>query len=226
MNVVLVLRTGGDFNYMDVDLLANHLKKQWQGKSKLHIYCLFDGIATPYDMVDFTFIPMENKWPGWWSKINLFSPSVSNLRPFCFFDLDTAIIRYWDEQIVPINLANSFITLEDFYHKNKAASGMMWIPDNDKVDILFNSFVSNPKKYMEEFRGDQNYIDFLLKPDNFFQSFTDKITTFKPFRKGWLEKVPEQVSFVCFHGQPRIWKAAKKVDWVQNYIHKQTYAEE
>jgi len=221
MNVVLVLRTGGDFNLNDVDLLVHHLRYRYKGKSRLNIYCLHNGLneKSKFEMNGYTLLPMSVDWPKWWSKINLFSPALNALRPFIYFDLDTAVVRDWDEAIVSVKSSNAFITLENFYHRNNLASGVMWIPDNHKMDSVFTEFAKYSEKYMKSFKGDQNFISSIIKPDLFFQDYTNKFTTFKPYKKGWLTEIPKEVSFVCFHGKPRIHEA-KSVEWVNQYIHK------
>lgn len=226
MNVVLVLRTGGDFNFQDVDLLATHLHKTWKGSSKLNIYCLYDGVQTSYDMIHYTLLPMEVNWKGWWSKLNLYSSSLSYLRPFLFLDLDTAVLRDWSEDIIPQNALQSFIAIEDFYKPGVGNTGVLWIPNDNKINTVFNVFAKDSDLYIKaNSRGDASFVNKVIRPDLLFQSFTKSFTTFKPLRKGWLTEVPKEVSFVCFHGQPRIFEAAKKVQWVNNYIHKQSYEE-
>jgi GT2 family glycosyltransferase len=207
--VVLVYKTGGDFSFKDVDLLATRLHSNYSGC--LRIICMTDFIE-PCKFSYIEFIPLTNDYSGWWSKLELFKPEMEQYRPFLYVDLDTAIVGNIDSIFPSKEKERSFITLEDFYRKGVLASGMMWIPaNNDKVKIIWN-------KRSTKLRGDQDYIGSVVKADYFWQNITNKITSFKPKGLGWLTELPKQISIVCFHGKPRPREAAKSVKWVNDYI--------
>ena len=214
--VVLVLKSGGNYDFSDVELLVFHLRKHWNSSVPLRILCLYDKITNPYDLVGVTLLPMENHWRGWWSKMNLFSPTLDEYRPFLYIDLDTAIVG--DLSGLVSKLKNVFIGLEDFYRPGKLGSGVMWLPkNNEKVKAVWKTWMINPSKAMIKFHGDQDFICAVNCADTFFQKITKEIVTFKP-KSGWVKTIPMNVNVICFHGKPKIPEAAKTVEWVSTYI--------
>jgi hypothetical protein len=214
-NVVLIYKKGGDFRATDVTLLIERLAK----RSDVHVYCFTDAVDKRWSLIDSTLIPLTNPWPGWWSKMNLFAPELEELRPFIFFDLDTAIVGSIDDLVVEKD-QDKFITLEDFYRKGVLASGVMWIPKNsEKVKRVWENWIINPKANLSRFKGDMHFIGSIITADKFFQNLGVKIGSFKPIAgKGWLKELPKDKSVICFHGQPRIPKAAETVEWVNKYV--------
>ena len=207
--ILLVLKSGGDFNLLDVELLAGKLKKLCD---PVQIICLCDRVA-PVTFQDFTIIQMEHNWSGWWSKMNLFSPALEHLRPFLYLDLDTAVIKSFDWPEY-----QGFIMLRDFYKTKSAASGMMWIPArNDKISKIWNEWIKYSDQWMRKCRGDQNFISLITDPDCFWQDIAEGIVSFKP-NSHWRKELDGTERIICFHGKPRIPVAAKTVEWVKNYV--------
>ena len=220
VNVVLVLKSGGDFKFDDLSLLACHLHKQWRGEKELHVYCLFDKAIKPIELIGVTLLPMPEKdYEGWWSKINLFSPQIKDLKPFLYLDLDTAIVNDLSCLIPDETLAEEFIMLRDFYKSTKPASGMMWIPDKPELNQIWDDFKKRPGTIVKANRGDQDFISKSVTVTKFWQDlFPRKIQTFKPRQRKWLKDVPEETAVVCFHGYPRIPQASHMVQWVCDYF--------
>jgi len=219
INIVLVLRTGGDFKFSDVSLIITHLKNKWKGKVIFNAICLNDKFKEETSLMGVTMKPFPNKeWKGWWSKMNLFSPELEDLRPFLYMDLDTAIIGDVS-QLIPNTetLQNAFITLEDFYRPRHIASGVMWIPNGRKTNLIWEKWNLKKKK---RFRGDQDFIESVTSADTFWQRLTNTIVSFKPLPRPiqWRSNKPEESILCCFHGNPRIPQAAEKIDWVKKYI--------
>jgi hypothetical protein len=223
INIVLVLRTGGDFSMKDVYLLITHLRAKWESESHCQITVLTDAVQEKQELMGFTLLPFPvASWKGWWSKMNLFSPELKNLRPYLYMDLDTAVIGNV-AKLIPDSetLQNSLIMLEDFYRPRHAASGVMWIPNNRKTDLIWNKWIErnairNPKR----FRGDQDFIGSVTSPDTFWQRLTTSIVSFKPLPRPikWRMIRPSETVLCCFHGNPRIPEAVEKVDWVKKYM--------
>lgn len=223
-NIVIVYRSGGDFKFSDVYLLVAHINKYWKDANRPHIYCYADTVEEETHVVGLTIRPLPNKtWKGWWSKMNLFHPDLKQLRPFLYLDIDTAVISSLT-RLVP-KLKNNFITLRDFYKPNHLASGVMWIPNTAYMDKIYAIWNKSPEVHIKKFRGDQNFIESVTKADKYWQeifSNSDAVTTFKPLNKNkrpeWRVDHPVNSTVVCFHGKPRIPKAAETVDWVHKYI--------
>ncbi len=208
---VMVLRSGGDFSARDVLTLARNLDKY----ADINKICLNDRAKKQWDLIGVRMIPMNNSYPGWWAKMNLFHPDMEQYRPFLYLDLDTAVVG---EMNGALSNDKDFVTLSDFYHPGNIGSGLMLIPaKSDKVSKIWSEWARNKENIMKRFRGDQDFINSVVKPDRFFQDITEGISSYKP-KTGHLKALPGDVSIVCFHGKPRIWEAAKSVQWVNNYI--------
>ncbi len=228
--VVLCLRSGGDFNFSDVELLSLHLHKHWdKEKGELRVLCLYDKIDQPWELANVTLIPTFNKtWPGWWIKMNLFNPLMDKYRPFLYLDLDTAIVGSLNDILPPMGYENEFIGLSGFFQpdtSNGFQSGIMWFPEkNENVFKVWCAWVNKPEEsitYFQDRGGDQAFIRAMMgKADIRWQQFTNKICSFKinPTEGLLIDGIPENTSIVCFHGQPRIPQAAIFIDWVQDYL--------
>lgn len=221
VNIVLVLKSGGDFKMSDVYLLAAHINRYWANKNnKPNIYCFTDLVSSERNVVGLTILPLPHPtWNGWWSKLNLFSPDLQPLRPFLYMDLDTAIVGNIDSIVPPNDKKSAFITLRDFYQPAHLASGVMWIPDTQKMNKVYYEWIANQDLVLKRFRGDQNYIETITSADFYWQDVfgPDFIVSFKP-NKQWRTELIPQNSIVCFHGEPRIPKAALSVEWVKDYV--------
>lgn len=218
LTIVLVLRSGGDFNFSDVELLSFHLHKQIT--KPFRILCLSDIVKTPTTLSKVLFIPFEYNWPTWWSKMNLFSPNMEQYRPFLYMDLDTAVIGNVDSLFPPTQV-EEFTTLENCYYPNRPGSGLMWIPaNNDKVQTIWDEWIKAPENHVNSsmrLYGDQNFIEDTVKVETYFGK--EKIDTFKPKpTQGWRLEFPKHLSIVYFHGKPRPKLAAKTVAWVKEYV--------
>ena len=114
MRIVSVLQTralhelhhgSSEFKVEHVQALQKQLAK-WAPEATFE--CLSD-----VDVPGVECTKLEHNWPGWWAKMNLFSPNMPG--DFLFIDLDTVIIG-------PINdiLAVDKLTLlRDFYRDGK-----------------------------------------------------------------------------------------------------------
>lgn len=222
INIVLVLRTEGDFSMQDAFLLITHLRAKWESKTPYKITVLTDTVQEPQELVGFTLMPFPvHAWKGWWSKMNLFAPQLQSLRPFLYMDLDTAVIGNV-AVLIPESkvLENSLIMLEDFYKPKHLASGVMWIPNGRKTDLIWEKWLGyNSTTKKQKYRGDQNFIEAVTSADVFWQRLTNLIVSFKPLPHPikWRYEKPNTATLCCFHGNPRIPKAAKSVEWVKNY---------
>jgi len=233
-NVILAWKSGGDFHFRDVNLLAYHIRKNYHGEGTLNVYCITDIIDKETHFKNVTLLPAINKeWPGWWTKMNLFNPRMEKYRPFLYFDLDTAIVDDITNILPPIGFENEFICLSSFFtppRLNELQSGMMWFgKDNKEISKIWERWMDNPDGVVIKYHkngGDQSFFRSLItmtKVD--WQSIIpNKIWSFKinPTKTDWLRELPDHLSIVCFHGVPRIPLAGKSVDWVNKYIQEAT----
>lgn len=214
--IVLVLRSGGDFKFRDVELIANHINGKWQSDLRPRIICLWDKVTESYDLGNIEFIPLTNKEPGTWSRIQLYSPEMEQYKPFLYVDLDTAVIRSLENIFNLIRDDSQFITLEDFWQRDQLATGLVWFPKNcDKTNKVWDSF-KGPLGWRMDY-----YIRSICQPDTYWQKLTTTIYDFKPKPGIILTQLPADANLVCFHGKPRIFtvvEASMTVDWVKRYV--------
>ncbi len=211
--IVVVLRSGKDFQLRDVELIARHINKKWKSPIRPRIICLFDKVDSPVDLGNFELRPLTNNWPGTWSRIQLYSPEMEQYRPFLYVDLDTAIIKSLEFFFDLVKDKTQFITLEDFYQRNMIATGLVWFPANSKK--ISQVWEARDKAAVGSFRMDY-FLRTVTTADAFWQQLTNTIVDFKPSYKPLVTKVPKNTSVVCFHGKPRIFNA--DVKWVKRYI--------
>ena len=191
MIVFTVLRSGGEYR-------EEHAEKMYQ-MCKAHIpgadfVCLTDmNPDCPHER-------LQNKWPGWWSKMEIFDQVGECL----YFDLDTIIRADCSEWISNIE-GSDFAILRDVYRgrRNPGAmqsSIMYW--DGD-MGWLYDQFADNPD--FSHSHGDQGYIQENVKKPVFIQDRTDQVVSFKADiqDKGC---DPANASVVFFHGKPRPWE--------------------
>jgi len=240
-----VFRGGGAFSIKDVDLLAYHFKKQWNGNGVLEMYCLYDRVKKPFKLANgVTLLPMFEQYPKWWAKINMFHPAMEQYRPFLFVDLDTLILGDLKGVLPPIDEAvNKFITIGTFTEsielvppitnpiKKELHSGIMWVPaKNEQVDKIWKSWISDPKGNMKRYFGDQDFIKGTIgRSQAAWQEVTNKIGDFKPStaeivvdtKEGWKEHIRRKIdhfSVICLHGKPKMESAAEHICWIQDYM--------
>jgi len=240
--VILVLQSGGDFDLSDVVILSHHLHKQYNGDGILEVLCSFDKVEREFDLGTVKLIPSLNKtWNKWWCKMNLFSPEMEKYRPFLFMDLDTAVVKDLQGILPPTGNEDKFITLGGFNERKEdyekyLLSGMMWFAkDNKKIADVWRAWKANTERIKVNFNkgGDQAFIKSVVtNPDVFWNAITDKVANFKPrdgrverdVTLGWtqaqkiLDPLTKEAGIVCFHGQPRIPQAVRRVKWVNEYV--------
>ena len=219
-NLVMVLRSGGDYTEDDVHLLARRVR--FHCGRACFVTCLTDLKNTQITRNGVTFVPLRQNWPGWWSKMELFCPDLDWLKPVLYLDLDSAIVGDVADLIDPEGKP-PWIMLKDFYC-DRHASGMMWLAPGFGGE-LYERFVQEGQEWMEGKHGkvgDQAFIGQYAPPPAHWQDiYPGRISSFKPRKtgvSGWLHEIPAGVSVVCFHGYPRPRKAAELVEWVREYL--------
>jgi hypothetical protein len=166
-----------------------------------------DNLTIPYRFICFSDvdvpcerIPLKNNWPGWWSKIEMFSEVFDDT--VLYIDLDTVIagdISHFADY------NHQFTMLRDFGSWNVPNSGLMaWKGD---YSFLYKTFTEGVDKYMIEYNkaprlGDQSFISERQRPYDFWQEvFPDQVFSYKKHIMG--KPKPDDVRVVCFHGEPK-----------------------
>ena len=186
---ICVLKSGGEYT-------ADHV--QWLAKQVDDLHCLsdipIDGVKT---------IPLQYDWPGWWSKLELFSHDWGG--SVLYTDLDTTFIGNPD-----VLWRDKFTMLENIRKRGEVGSGIMsWAGDYSHI---YRQFLKAPDKYMAEYVttakwGDQAFIrDHLGHKTAFYGR--DEAASYKGHCLNRFGKVviPPKVCVVYFHGKPRPWQ--------------------
>ncbi len=220
--IVVVLKSGGDFAFRDVELIARHINGKWQSPELPHIICLWDKASNTYDIGNMTVISLRLPTiPGTWSRIQLYSPEMEQYKPFLYIDLDTAVIQSLEKIFDLVKDESRFITLEDFWQKGELATGLVWFPKNNAKTMKVWKEWSAPRG-----RRMDVFIRKVCKQDLFWQQLTTKIYDFKPKTTGVLSRLPDDALLVCFHGKPRIFQVAEasmSLGWVKDYVNQMSF---
>jgi len=221
-NVFLALKKSKEFGFDDVQLLADHIVKY---NPLVRVYCICE-VKEETQLRNVTLLPAEHpEWPGWWIKMNFFSPELEKYRPFLYMDLDTAVLGDLSDFFPKGPNEDMIINLRDFYRPHPTlANGVAWLPaNNSKVQKVWDAWISNPEENMRKYpRGDMWFIGGQIETDLFWQDITPGVVSFKP-RTGlgrieYREEIHPETAIVCFHGFPRIGEAAGMVKWVKRYV--------
>lgn len=153
-------------------------------------YCLSDS---PNDAPT---IPLEDEYPGWWSKLEMFGPNVRELAPFLFVDLDTLILGNIDD--IFSNCGEDFWMLRDFNRPDGGQSAQIWVTA-DVADEIWDKWSSHrPEYWMSQYRGDQDFLETFN-----FKRFQDSFSGMMSYKVDKLEDGPGDARIVHFHGKPK-----------------------
>lgn len=187
--VACVLRSGGPYTAEYVERLAEGVKRHLPGAD---FWCLSD---VP---VACRRVSLIHRWPGWWSKLELFRPGLFT-GPTLYLDLDTYVVGDLTEIAA---YPHRFTMLSDFYKPRFPASGVMaWSGDWSR---LYEAFARDPKRHMETYCatgrwGDQGFIAHHLgeDPARFQTLFPGQVLS----RKVGGDRSDARI--ICSHGRPR-----------------------
>jgi hypothetical protein len=178
---VCVLRSGGDFR-------AEHA--QWLARQVPGIVCLSDvpvpGVST---------LPLKMGWPGWWSKLEAYGPTVDPSHDILLMDLDTIVLR------LPAMPCETTV-LSDFNRPEFMGSGFVYVTAADRARV-WPAFNADPERHMRENKrwpyawGDQG---FLMPYLGACKRWGSNVRSYKVHCRDGL---PAGTDVVCFHGKPR-----------------------
>lgn len=205
MRIVTVLQTralhalqpgSSEFKVEHVQALKRQIDK-WAPLASFE--CLSD-----VDVPGVETIPLEHKWPGWWAKMNLFSPSIKG--DFLFMDIDTVIVGPLDD----IARVKKLTMLRDFYRDGKKlkeglGGGLMYLTEEARSEPWYY-FSSHPASYMRTYaRGEQHLLEtyYLNSAARWQDVAPNQVVSWKVHcQNGMLL----DARIVCFHGKPRPWE--------------------
>lgn len=183
---VTVLKSGGEYRPEHVQRLA---------KKVPGLVCLSD-----VDIPGVPTVKLQHNWPGWWSKMELFSPLFDT--DLLHIDLDTLIVG----DIAPFLKVGKTTLLDDFYYPGTLASGLMYIRHEDKTKV-WAEFMKNPEGVIGAYVkppliGDQGFLNTVIKAQIWQEVLPKAVVSYKVHCQ---EGIPPGASIVCFHGKPRPW---------------------
>lgn len=204
--VLCVLRSGPAYDSGIVERLqravARHLSVPHEFK------CLSD-VEVPC-----TRIPLLHDWPGWWAKIELFSPGVIT-GPTLYLDLDTVLVGSIDRLA---SFPYDFAIMRNLNMPHMPGSAVMWF--RKAPHHIYETFKENPSHYMAQYAdktqgcylGDQAFIWDAL--DRKVKFLTDDVPgLIRSYRRHCAAGVPEGCAVVAFGGDKKPWTV--KDQWVK-----------
>lgn len=176
---VCVLRSGGDYG-------PEHVR--WLAKQVPDLVCLSDVWVDNVETVR-----MRYGFPGWWSKLELFSDAFND--DLMYFDLDTVVLD--------VPKADRTTVLRDFYYPETMGSGLMYIAQKDKARV-WDAFMERPSLHMRRccIGGDQQFLQDHIGGAQKWQDVA-RVYSYKAHCQDGL---PMDAQVVCFHGRPRPWQ--------------------
>jgi hypothetical protein len=198
--IACVLRSGGTYTPAHVQRLAAQARA-WAPSEPF--VCLTDvavpGVAT---------LALSRRWPGWWSKMELFAPELFPMgMRILYMDLDTTILGPLEALLAR---PEPFLVLGDFYRRPPAVaergigSGlMMWTAG--ALAWLYARFAADPEGAMWRAGsfGDQRFIEVQQPAVAFWEDVVPgSVVSYKLHCR---PVVPAGARVVAFHGRPKPW---------------------
>lgn len=194
MRVATVLKSGGEYTPEHVIRLRDQLL---EFLPDIKFICFSDVKIRGVDVV-----PHWGKWPGWWSKMNMFHPMVRG--DLLYFDLDTSIVGDLSE----IAKTKQLTLMRDVYRPHGLQSSMMLLPEKVRAPVWLH-WLKNPAGYMMSYKrgGDQEYLElhWLDRAVRWQDILPGQVVSYKG-DKIKRNGTPEDARVVIFHGKPRPWE--------------------
>ena len=196
MRIATVLRTGGEYKPEHANRLARQVWRHCQKR----LTVLTDADPAAFS-AQVEVVRMRTRWPGWWSKIELFDQFRDATL---YMDLDTVVIG----DCRHICSGGVLMMLADVYRRGACGSGVMtWAQD---YSHLARDFERRAEQVMRDYQtrqtwGDQGYIEAMLG-----KGHANRIQEIWPrqvisYKAEAVRKGTQGARIVYFHGKPRPW---------------------
>lgn len=203
MKVLCVLRSGGEYRPEHVTRLRDQVLVHLPTAD---FWCLSD-----VDVPGVQILPLKFDWPGWWSKMEIFRPSIKG--PVLFFDLDTSIVG----DLTDIARIDRLAIMRDVYRRGGLQSSMMFLPEVARERIWFE-WIDRPEHWMQIYQrgGDQAFLErfWLDRAARWQDELPGQLVSYKAHVRKAVHKdrefgdgsIPDGARVVVFHGLPRPWQ--------------------
>ena len=197
LTILTVLRSGGPvYDQSWVIALQRGIREHLS--SQYDFACLTD--LHDLNILGVRTIPLKNDWPGWWSKVEMFSPDNPFAGPVLYMDLDTLPIGPLDDLAA---YTGPLATLSDFYQLKEMASGVLAFTPNKRTAGIYQKFAKNAKEIMRRHTGrsDHWYRKVMGRTARLQDLFPRQIVSLKVHAK---HGAPGGSRLVAGHGRPRL----------------------
>lgn len=204
LTVVCVLRSGGEYGPEHVAWL----QRQVEARCSKRLVC-FSDVDVPCKR-----IPLQHNWRGWWSKLEVMSPSIKG--DVLFLDLDTVVVGDL-EPLLALGKTTALRDVNDLPAEVNLQSSIMYLTEADRRRI-WDKWIVSPRAHMDESgsRGDQYFIGRALGEWQQFQKVLPGALI--SYKVGMVSRnltsPPAGTAAVVFHGKPRPWQV--EAEWIPN----------
>jgi hypothetical protein len=196
VSVACVYKTGGDFTAEYVHKLVSAVRRH--SSFALDVLCLTDDKDL---RGNFRTVALEKDLPGWWSKLELFRPGLTEKKRILYFDLDTLILKNIDHllqfeapfaALLPWNPANRA-------RKQLASGVMLW--DHAMFSQLFHN--GYQPEQLGRYAGDQEFLSEKINVGRYTWTPLQNVAKIYSYKRQCRHRIPRDAEIVCFHGKPR-----------------------
>ena len=217
MNHIVCVKWGNKYISQYANVLYNMVKRNTTVPYEFH--CITDDPKGLDPHIKTIKLPNDPWIKSWWSKLWMFSKDFPLQGNILFFDLDVIVFKNIDE-LFNYN-PDKFMIIRDFNRcrvkdwKQSNSSVMRW--KQGTMNYLWDEFVQNPSRVMQNNHGDQDWImrrghqDINHWPDEWIRSYKWEMVGFKntKIRKGVKHifqhpaRITENNKVAVFHGEPK-----------------------
>ena len=194
--VATVLRTGGRYTREHVRMLEDQLGPQ----VPLTVFTDDEVLLRERGALA---VQLKYKYPGWWSKMELFNPDTEG--DIIYFDLDTAFIR---RPKLLLHRVDVPMILRDVYRPDGLQSSVMCIPQYFKT-YIWDQWQIAPAMWMTDLRdgGDQAFLEACGKQHwkRIQDIYPGEYLSWKADGLDDGRVPPTFARVIVFHGEPKPW---------------------
>jgi hypothetical protein len=216
--IACVLKKGGVYNPAYVLALRHMMLYSGHVFSRKFI-CLTDYTAGEFPCLlrskGIDLVKLQDNLPGWWSKMELYRPEMAEYGNILFFDLDTFITG----DIQYLTFLDQLFVLRDFLSTHTVASGVMYLPVQDRADMWKKWLKERDGDYRTKYAtsGDQGLVRELWKDKalKFQDVYPNQFHSWKAsecLKNG----IPRDCRVLCFHGRQK--PHTEEVGWARKHF--------